>query len=190
MIIAILIRGGMGAKSIAGIIQCSEGFFAWIPLFILICVIIGVANSLYTYKLHKWHVAEGYRFQPHDMQWTPKKLTMFMILAIGAGVASGTLGAGGGTPMGPMLIMLGVHPQINSATSSFLVFFTASIAALTFTLSGRIPEDYGLFMLVISFMAGIVGILSIRWIINRYKRPSAITALMSLAKFNDLCEGF
>jgi uncharacterized membrane protein YfcA len=114
----------MGAKSIAGIKQCSEGFLAWIPLFILISVIIGIANSLYTYKLYKWHVAEGYKLQPHDMQWTPMKLTKFMVLAIGAGVASGTLGAGGGTTMGPMLIMLGVHPQINAATSSFLVFLT------------------------------------------------------------------
>jgi hypothetical protein len=75
--------------------------------------------------------------------------------------------------------------------------------------------DYGLFILVVR--SGIVEILSIRWIINRYKRPSAITALMSVvlglagiaivifgiistvskaergiltAKFNDLCEGF
>jgi uncharacterized membrane protein YfcA len=101
MVIAILIRGGIGAKSIAGIAQCSDGFFAWIPLFILCCAAIGTADAWYTYSLYNWQVAENYEFLPDDLRWTPNKLASFMLLAVCAGTASGTLGAGGGTTMGP-----------------------------------------------------------------------------------------
>eukprot|EP00359_Climacostomum_virens_P005314 CAMPEP_0204904664 /NCGR_PEP_ID=MMETSP1397-20131031/4988_1 /ASSEMBLY_ACC=CAM_ASM_000891 /TAXON_ID=49980 /ORGANISM="Climacostomum Climacostomum virens, Strain Stock W-24" /LENGTH=489 /DNA_ID=CAMNT_0052073473 /DNA_START=29 /DNA_END=1498 /DNA_ORIENTATION=+ len=216
MVIAILIRGGMGAKSIAGIAQCSEGFFAWIPLFIIICALIGVANSIYVYRRYQWHVAEGYPFLPDDIRWTPKKMVQFMVLAIFAGVASGALGAGGGTTMGPLLLLLGVNPQVVASTAALLVFYTSSIASLTFTVAGRVSLDYGLLILFMCLLSGVSGVLVIRWLVKKFKRPSIITLIMTIflasaaaaiiifgvmssvskakrgiltAKFNDLCAG-
>lgn len=214
MVIAILIRGGMGANSIAHIKQCSQGFIDWIPLFIIICCGIGVGNCIYVYRNYQWRVQVKYPFLEEDIKWTPKKMAQFMALAICAGTCSGTLGAGGGTTMGPLLLLLGVNPQVTASTSAVLVFYTASIASLTYALAGRIPLDYGLLMIFLSMIAGVVGVLFIKWLVEKYKRLSIITLIMTLflalasigiliygimstvskaqrgildAKFNDLC---
>lgn len=214
MVIAILIRGGMGAKSIAELGQCSPGFMAWIPLFILICTAIGLCNSIYVYRNYQWQLQEKYPLLDEDIKWTPKKMSQFMLLAICAGTCSGALGAGGGTTMGPLLLLLGVNPQVTSSTSAVLVFYTASIASLTYALAGRIPLDYGLLMLFMCLFAGAAGVMAVRWLVIKFKRLSVITLIMTIflslaaigiliygitstvskanrgilnAKFNDLC---
>lgn len=180
IVICLLIRGGMGAKSIAHISECSAGFFAWIPLFILCMIVIGFMVATYVLRLHQWRVAEGYEFLPDDTMWTPKRMLKFMLLAIGAGTCSGTLGAGGGTTMGPLLLFLGVNGTVTSATGAVLVFYTSSIASLTYAMSGRTPEDYGGLIIAMCVFSGFAGVTFVNWLVKKYNRLYIVTAVMTI----------
>jgi len=45
---------------------------------------------------------------------------------------AGLLGIGGGLILGPLLLQLNIHPMVSTATSNFLVLFTASSTSIQF----------------------------------------------------------
>jgi len=47
---------------------------------------------------------------------------------------AGLLGIGGGTILGPLLLEIGLHPVVSTATSNFLVLFTSSSTSIQFIL--------------------------------------------------------
>ena len=47
-----------------------------------------------------------------DIVWTPRAATMLVPAAIGAGVAAGLLGIGGGMILGPIFVALDFQPQV------------------------------------------------------------------------------
>lgn len=51
-------------------------------------------------------------------------------VGLAAGFLAGVLGIGGGMVVGPLLISYGVLPDCTTATSSFMIVFSSSIAIL------------------------------------------------------------
>ena len=59
-------------------------------------------------------------------------------------MGAGLLGIGGGMIVSPLLLELGLHPQVAAATSSLMVLFSASSAALSFAFDHLLNIDYAL----------------------------------------------
>lgn len=71
-------------------------------------------------RLHKEHTfrtfsqfddAEVQKVQ-HGIQWTSRQLAVYPVIALLAGALAGLLGIGGGMVIGPLLLELGVLPQV------------------------------------------------------------------------------
>ena len=60
------------------------------------------------------------------------------------GGCAGLLGIGGGMIVSPLLLELGLHPQVAAATSSLMVLFSASSAALSFAFDHLLNIEYAL----------------------------------------------
>jgi uncharacterized membrane protein YfcA len=78
-----------------------------------------------------------------------------------------------------LMLEMGMLPQVASATSSFMIFFTALSATLQYTLLGDIRLGYA----AVLFVAGLVGTAIGQWIIGamlkRSGRPSVIVLLIA-----------
>ena len=57
---------------------------------------------------------------------------------------AGLLGIGGGMIVSPLLLELGLHPLVAAATSSLMVLFSASSAALSFAFDHLLNVQYAL----------------------------------------------
>mmetsp|Transcript_37796 Transcript_37796/g.122200 ORF Transcript_37796/g.122200 Transcript_37796/m.122200 type:complete len:159 (-) Transcript_37796:1019-1495(-) len=55
---------------------------------------------------------------------------------------AGLMGVGGGIVLGPMMLQLGMLPQVSSATTALMVLLTSSCAAFGFVSSGVAPLSY------------------------------------------------
>merc|ERR1740117_2080936 len=66
------------------------------------------------------------------LEWTPKTLWLYPVMATVAGFLGGFLGIGGGIIMGPMLLELGMVPEANQATTAMFVFLSSSLATVQF----------------------------------------------------------
>jgi uncharacterized membrane protein YfcA len=73
-----------------------------------------------------------------------------------------------------------VNPSVNAATSAVLVFYTSSMASLTYALAGRLHADYAVLVIIMSLVSGVVGVFFIRYLVKKYNRLSMITLAMSI----------
>jgi uncharacterized membrane protein YfcA len=85
---------------------------------------------------------------------------------------AGLLGIGGGLILGPLLLELGLHPIVSTATSNFLVLFTSSSTSIQFILLGMMNVDFGIACTLASTIGSYIGTVLIQKLIEKTKRSS------------------
>ncbi len=60
-------------------------------------------------------------FQEGDIKWTVPTTVIIALVAVAAGMVSALVGIGGGMILGPVMLELGILPDIVAATSSFMI---------------------------------------------------------------------
>lgn len=99
---------------------------------------------------------------------------MKMVLAAIGGGLAGAVGLGGGVVFNPVLIGLGVPPQVAASTGMYMIMFSAFSNALTFWIFGNLSVKFALW---IGFWSGIgiyIFLSIVGAIIKKYKRPSIV----------------
>ncbi len=77
----------------------------------------------------------NYPYNETDIKWDNLKIFIkFPLYSFVSGTLAGLLGIGGGLILGPLLLELGIHPVVSTATSNFLVLFTSSSTSIQFIL--------------------------------------------------------
>ncbi|GIL89672.1 hypothetical protein Vretimale_16642 [Volvox reticuliferus] len=106
----------------------------------------------------------------------------------GAGLTGGLLGLGGGMVMGPLLLQIGVHPQVTAASSGAMVLFSSSAAVIQFALLHRLNGAYGGVFAAVSLVAGLIGTHAVARAIKRSGRPSIVVlALAGVMGIGTVC---
>jgi uncharacterized membrane protein YfcA len=65
-----------------------------------------------------------------DIVWTPETTVYYPLLCAIAGVVAGMFGVGGGIVKGPLMLHLGVLPEVAAATSATMILFTSCACLL------------------------------------------------------------
>eukprot|EP00124_Ichthyophonus_hoferi_P001696 Ihof_evm2s96 gene=Ihof_evmTU2s96 len=113
-------------------------------------------------------------FRDSDFIFNLKNTVLFPMWALLAGVAAGMVGIGGGMVIGPLLLVMSKEsdPAITSAISSFLVLFTSSATTAQFVLLNTLKIDYALYLASLCAVAGILGQLVLKPMIEWSGRKS------------------
>ncbi|KAJ4976051.1 hypothetical protein NE237_001157 [Protea cynaroides] len=98
----------------------------------------------------------------------------FPTMALMAGVLGGGFGIGGGMLISPLLLQVGIPPEVTAATCSFMVLFSSSMSAVQYLLLGIKHIDAALIFTLICFVASLVGLVIVQTAIVRYGRASLI----------------
>lgn len=118
-----LLKGSDYFESIIKVKKCSTMYwsiiFSYLPIALLVTYIIGKL----IYNEYQYRLTIGYPFYKSDIKWTTKLIILYPIYGLFAGCMAGFLGIGGGLILGPLLLDLGIHPIVSTATSNFLVVF-------------------------------------------------------------------
>ncbi|KAI3989647.1 hypothetical protein MKX01_036256 [Papaver californicum] len=117
------------------------------------------------------------------IQWSALQLGFCAFAGLLGGTVGGLLGSGGGFILGPLLLELGVIPQVASATATFVMMFSSSLSVIEFYLLGRFPIPYALFLIAVSIAAGFWGQFFVRKLVLVLKRASIIVFILSAVIF-------
>ncbi|KAH7373559.1 hypothetical protein KP509_17G062400 [Ceratopteris richardii] len=101
------------------------------------------------------------------------------VYALVAGFLGGMLGLGGGMVISPLLLEMGLHPQVTAATCSYMVFFSGSLSVIQFWLLGQIRLVYALVSASLALVFSVIGLSIIQTVIARYGRFSLIVFSVS-----------
>ncbi|KAG8387874.1 hypothetical protein BUALT_Bualt02G0066900 [Buddleja alternifolia] len=99
---------------------------------------------------------------------------MFPVMALLAGVLGGVFGVGGGMLISPLLLQMGIEPQVTAATCSFMVFFSSTMSATQYLMLGMEHINGALTYAFICFVASLVGLILIQRAIIKHGRASLI----------------
>jgi len=92
-----------------------------------------------------------------EIHWDERNTIVYPCLSTIAGLVAGMFGIGGGIVKGPLMLQLGVHPMVASATSACMILFTSCTSTLSYLVFGYLKYDYAAFCLVLGFVSTLVG---------------------------------
>ena len=105
-----------------------------------------------------------------------KRLTTAAGVAVGAGALAGLIGMGGGFLLNPLLLEIGIHPQVASATSALMVLFSSSSAALSFAVDGRLNIELAAVFGAVCCVAGFLGVTLLTKVVK--KRGASVVVFL------------
>eukprot|EP01026_Neomeris_dumetosa_P069372 TRINITY_DN6855_c0_g1_i9.p1 TRINITY_DN6855_c0_g1~~TRINITY_DN6855_c0_g1_i9.p1 ORF type:complete len:547 (-),score=37.48 TRINITY_DN6855_c0_g1_i9:306-1946(-) len=115
-----------------------------------------------------------------EVRWNPRNTIRFPAICSLAGLIAGMFGVGGGIVKAPLMLAMGVPPDVAAATSATMIFFTAGSACTIYISFGAVPVDYGITLFTLGFIVTLAGQLLIYRLVNAYGRRSYITLSMGL----------
>mmetsp|Transcript_13773 Transcript_13773/g.37210 ORF Transcript_13773/g.37210 Transcript_13773/m.37210 type:complete len:806 (+) Transcript_13773:143-2560(+) len=94
-----------------------------------------------------------------EIEWTPKTTLQYPAMCSAAGVVAGVCGVGGGIIKGPLMLALGVRPEVATASSATMILATSLSATTVYAGLGTFSQvmDYALAMATLGFIATAVG---------------------------------
>lgn len=114
-----------------------------------------------------------------SVEWGATVLVLCATCGIVGGIVGGLLGSGGGFILGPLLLEIGVIPQVASATATFVMMFSSSLSVVEFYFLDRFPLPYALYLMSVSILAGFWGQYILRKLVTILGRASIIVFILS-----------
>ncbi|KAL8045931.1 hypothetical protein ABFX02_08G145900 [Erythranthe guttata] len=99
---------------------------------------------------------------------------VFPLMALLAGILGGVFGIGGGMLISPLLIQIGMQPEVTAATCSFMVLFSSSMSAIQYLLLGMDYIYGALILSAVCFVASLIGLTLVQRAVMKHGRASLI----------------
>jgi uncharacterized membrane protein YfcA len=152
----------------------------WVFCFTLAFVFYMRKHQAYKRSLH-FPVAAG------DIDWTTRTVMYFPLGCVFAGMVAGLFGVGGAIITGPLLVEMGVVPEVASSTSALLVLYSSAAASAKFALFGMIRYDWAGMLCALAFCVTIVAQVHIGGYVRRTGRQSIIVFCIGITICVGVC---
>ncbi|XP_010547009.1 PREDICTED: uncharacterized protein LOC104818905 [Tarenaya hassleriana] len=171
-----LLRGNKYGEGIISIEPCGVTYWVLsslqIPLALVFTLWICFSNSLQAHGPDHQDEKDIEDLTASDEGRSNK--CMFPVMALLAGLLGGLFGIGGGMLISPLLLQVGIPPEVTAATCSFMVLFSSTMSAIQYILLGMEHTGIATIFAVVCFVASIIGLIVVQKAINEYGRGSII----------------
>ena len=87
---------------------------------------------------------------------------------------TGLFGIGGGIVKGPLMLEMGVLPEVSSATSATMILLTSSAATISYFIFSALNINYAIWLFFIGLIFTVAGQIGVDYLVKQYGRPSLI----------------
>lgn len=114
-----------------------------------------------------------------DVEFTGPSLVRLIGFSFVGGFVSGALGLGGGSIFNPLLLSMGVKPQVSSSTGMYMVGYSTASSSIVYFYYGMLNIDYGLYIAAYCLVGTILGLILLERVMKKLNRQSPIVMLLS-----------
>jgi uncharacterized membrane protein YfcA len=164
------------------------GLYYWIHIIsqFFIVAIMGFLIIKYLANDYEKKRQNNYIFLQGDIIWKKENITKFILIATVTGALSTYMGIGGGMLITPIMMQVGMIPEVVVATSSITTFFSSIISTINYILVGKLLINYGMLYSFVSAIGSIFGLILSNMMLSRFKRQSIIIFIVSLILFTSI----
>jgi uncharacterized membrane protein YfcA len=174
VLVANVLKGGGAFPSPLGI-ECGSTSF-WMANILMLAWIAIVAFFCRAYLIHRYHekIRTQFKYIDGDISWDERATIVYPLICALAGFFAGMFGIGGGIVKGPLMLAMGVHPKVSSASSACMILFTSFTATTSFIVFGLLLEDYAGICCIMGFVTTLVGQIGLTYLMKKNDRNSYI----------------
>ncbi len=92
-----------------------------------------------------------------DIIFNKTNILKLVSLGFFGGLLAGAFGLGGGVIFNPILLTMGLPPQVSGANSLYLVCFSKIASCLVYILNGRMNLSYAFWIGIFTSLGGVLG---------------------------------
>ena len=161
------------------------GYLYWIHAFGQFIVTGALGYYTVTYIISDYQEKRNnhYIFIEGDIVWNIDVVKKFILIGSFTGFVSTYIGIGGGMLTTPIMIQVGMLPEVVVATSSISTLCSCIISCLNYLASGDLPIVYGTVFAICSAIGSVGGIYASDYIMAVYKKQSPIIFMVALIIF-------
>lgn len=161
------------------------GYLYWIHVLGQFMVTSALGYYTVTYIISDYQEKRNnhYIFIEGDIVWNMDVVKKFIFIGSFTGFVSTYIGIGGGMLTTPIMIQVGMLPEVVVATSSISTLCSCVISCLNYLASGDLPIVYGTVFAICSAIGSIGGIYASDYIMAVYKKQSPIIFMVALIIF-------
>jgi len=170
-----VLKGGQAFPSPLGI-QCGSTSFWLANLIMILMTVYGIILAR-NHLIQQYYLKKDLTNYPKiegDIDWNERNTIIYPIICLTAGFFAGMFGVGGGIVKGPLMLAMGVHPSVASATSACMILFTSLTATTSFIVFGLMIFDYSIACFIVGFIATFVGQVILNQMMKKNNRNSYI----------------
>lgn len=171
-----LIKGGSGSfPSPLGIVCGTTSY--WMTTVLVLLWVLGISIWARNELIAKWTLKKRlrYKYLTGDVEWNERNTLVYPALCFFAGFFAGMFGIGGGIVKGPLMLQMGVHPMVASATVAVMIMFTSVAATTMFIAFGTLIWDYAWYFFILGLFTTVIGQFGVSYLVDKYKRYSYIS---------------
>lgn len=159
-----------------GKIECGAWLY-WVITVSPMLLCIGTFLILMTLNArhHLRKEALGYHFVDGDVMWTYEVTLVCACVCWSAGIFAGLFGIGGGVFKAPQMLEMGMLPEVTSATTAFMIFFTSASATISYSALGLVAWDIAPVLFCVGLVFTFGGQITFDWFVTKYMQTSVHT---------------
>jgi len=159
--------------------QCGTPGY-WLLLLAPVVATVSMMCIVRSYLLDKATVKKAARVEIEgDIHWDEKNTISYPAVCTLAGVFAGMFGIGGGIVKGPLMVEMGILPEVSSATAAFMILYTASSATVTYMAFDQIAYQFAPWFFLVGVVFTAIGQKAVTDHINRTGKKSLIVHLIA-----------
>ena len=151
------LKGGKGVDSVIGVTCQDPGYYILLAAQFLWTLGFAAFFAVKNVKMTQAKQAVNYPFLETDVLWDSKHTWNYASVTFVAGIVAGLIGIGGGMVLGPLMLVMGVHPSVSTATTASMILLTSSSVAVMFVMSGLVPWEYAVYFFSVCLVGAYIG---------------------------------
>jgi len=168
------LKGGKGVDSVIGVTCEDPGYYVLLVAQFLWTLGFASVFGIKNMKRTQAKMAVNYPFMETDVLWDAKGLQRYAAVTFCAGIVAGLIGIGGGMVLGPLMLVMGVHPSVSTATTATMILLTSSSVAVMFVMSGLVPWEYAVYFFSVCIIGAYIG----KTKIDAYVKRTGMTSIL------------
>lgn len=149
-------------------------FYLFVFGFTFITIISLLLNIVYLKKIYKKRIKQNFNFIEGDFKYDNKMIIKLILSSSITGLLSTYLGIGGGMIINPLLLNLGMNPQVIIASTAITTLFSSLISLINYIIMDQFIFKDGLIYGIQSIIGSIIGIKITSYLLKKYQNQSIL----------------
>jgi len=160
--------------------KCGSPLY-WLLMLFPVMITVAMMFAVRNYLLYKGQVRReaNYQLLEGDVDWDERSTLTYPLVCTAAGLFAGLFGIGGGVVKGPLMLEMGILPEVSAATAAYMILYTAASATVTYAAFRQVKLEFSMILFPCGLVFTAIGQIMINSYIKKTNHASVVVFIIA-----------